>query len=124
VTAVRGEDGLGTGLSEEDLGDPGECPEAILGHGLRVVQGVDEDLAEDLGDVALAEATRVAADAAAWGGAALPAAGRLRLGLGRVVDEAERAAGDRRGATVSAVRLMMAAGGLVHDQVSSVLDSG
>ena len=98
MTAVRRKGRRGAGLFEEGLGDPGESAEAVGGDGLRLVHCVDEQLAQHLGDVALPQSARVAADAAAGSHAPLAAAGRLRLDLLGIVDEAEGPVGKRAGA--------------------------
>jgi hypothetical protein len=54
-----------------------------------VVHGLDQDLAEQLGQVGAVEAAGVAAEAAAGGGAAFAAVGGLAFGVSGVVEEAE-----------------------------------
>jgi hypothetical protein len=71
---------------EEDAGEAGEGAEALGVTGSRIVERVDEELAEEFGDVFVVESAGVATDAAAGGGAALAAALGKSLLVGGIVE--------------------------------------
>src|SRR5207237_4170701 len=95
LAAVRvdEEGGRGAHRGEEDAGEVSERLQAFGVDRLGVVEGVDEQLAEELGDVDVIEEAGEAAAAATGSGAAFaPGLGQGLLVI-RIVEEAEVAVG-------------------------------
>jgi len=92
----------------------GAQPRGVQGRGL--VEGLDEKLAEELGDVLEVEEEGIAAGAAAGGRAALAAAVGEQLLVAGVVEEAEVAAGQRTGGAGAARAGGSGAAGFGHGQ--------
>jgi len=99
---------------EEDAGEVGEGLQAFGVADVGVVQGIDEQLAEELGDVAVIEEAGEAASAAAGGGAAFaPRFGQGLLVIG-VVEETEVAVGEGVSGAGLAVGFDEGAAGVGH----------
>src|SRR5207302_18890 len=99
---------------EEHAREAGERAQPLGVQGGGLVERVDEELAEELGDVLVVEHAGIAADAAARGGAAFAAAlGEELLAVG-IVEEAEVAPGQRAGGAGAAVAGGGGAAGFGH----------
>jgi hypothetical protein len=103
-----------TDCLEEDLRKAGESAEALGVAGGRIVEGVDEELTEELGDVFEVEAARIATDAATGRGTAFAAALGEGLLVGGIVEEAAVASRNAVCGAGLAVAGGGGAGGLRH----------
>ena len=113
LAAVRVDEEGGRGADgfEQDAGEGGERLEAVGVDRLGIVEGVDKQLAEELGDVDVIEEAGEAAQAAAGGGTAFAAGFGLGLGVGGIVEETEGAAGEGAGGAGGVVGFGVSAGG-------------
>jgi hypothetical protein len=88
---------------QEDAGELGDGAKRAGIGGISIVEGLDEQLAGEIGDLQVVEAARETAGAAAGGGAAPGAAGGDGFGGGRVVEGAEGGVRQRGGMAGEAV---------------------
>jgi hypothetical protein len=113
AVCVDEEGGRGAHGFEEDAGEDSERLQAFGVADIGVVERLDEQLAEQLGDVDVIEEAGEAAEAGR--GAAFAAGFGLGCGVGGIVEEAEVAAGEGWGGAGVAVGFRMrAAGGGGH----------
>jgi hypothetical protein len=91
---VDEEGGRGADGSEEGAGEVSERLQALGVADVGVVQGIDEQLAQQLGDVDVIEEAGEAAGAAPGRGSAFAARFGLGCGVGRIMEETEGAVGE------------------------------
>src|SRR5207249_3776924 len=91
---VEGVGGGNADSLEEGAGEGGDGLELARVAGVGIVDGVDEQLGEELGDVEVVEDGREAAGGAARSGATFAAGGGGGVGMAGVVEEAEGAVGE------------------------------
>src|SRR5436305_1080378 len=97
VRAVEDEGGWSADRLEQGAGEAGEGEQAAGVDGLGVVEGLDEQLAQELADVMVIEKAGITAGAAARGGTAFGAGFGEGLGVAGIVEEAESTAGQGTG---------------------------
>jgi hypothetical protein len=119
AVGVDEEGGRGAHGFEEDAGKVGERLQAFGVADVGLIERLDEELAEEFGDVDVIEEAREAAGAAAGRGAAFAAGlGQGLLVIG-AVEEAEVAARERVSGAGGAVGFDEGAAGVGHGQASS-----
>jgi hypothetical protein len=111
AVAVEGEGGGNAHGFEEGAGEAGDRLELAGVGGVGLVDGLDEQLGEELGDVEVVQDGGEAAGAAARGGPAFAAGFGEGVLMTRVVEEAEEAVGEGVSAAGLAVGAGVGAGG-------------